>query len=244
MGGWADPRLTKFAVPVNGEIVGVRMGVNLSTTNEPTVFDRAAEYKKVISKVNVTTIDQPYTILHDSEARFLLAEAALRGWNTGGGTAESFYKEGVQMSFDELAAGSADGYLESVAVPADWVDPIGETVNDHAAMSPTLTPKWNTAGTPEQQLEQIITQKWIANFPEGYNTWAEWRRTGYPKIFPTANNASQGAVSSELGFRRLPYPERERLTTNPEGIADATRKLGGPDDVNTRLYWDVVGGNF
>ena len=33
-------------------------------------------------------------------------------------------------------------------------------------------------GSKEEQLEQIITQKWIAVFPNGNEGWAEVRRTG------------------------------------------------------------------
>jgi hypothetical protein len=234
LGGYGDPRLLKFGNPVEDQVVGIRMGVDLTAP-------KPADYKTKISSINVTSSADPYTVMQDAEARFLLAEAALRGWNAGG-TAEEFYEAGVQMSFDDWAAGSADGYLASTATPADWVDPIGATENNIAAMS-DVTPAWDEALSDEEKLEKIITQKWIAGFPEGYNAWAEWRRTGYPKLFPTANNGSGGVVDSNLGFRRMPYVQSVK-ENNAAGYADATSKLGGPDDVNTRLWWDVDKGNF
>jgi hypothetical protein len=92
-------------------------------------------------------------------------------------------------------------------------------------------------------LEKIITQKWIAGFPEGYNAWAEWRRTGYPKLFPIVKNDSQGAISTEFGVRRLPFSSAEK-SGNQDGVADAVQKLGGPDTGATRLFWDIDKANF
>lgn len=236
MEGYGDPRLNKMGTEINGKVVGIRMGIDLAkpATNaykDPTIF----------SHVNVSSSADPYTILHDAEAQFLLAEAALRGWNTGG-TARQFYEAGVQMSFDFWGAGNAGGYLASDATPNGWVDPLGQTQNNIGAVS-NVTPKWDDALTNEQKLEKIITQKWIAGFPEGYNAWSEWRRTGYPKLFPVVINSSQGQTSSELGFRRLPYVQSVK-TNNEAGYQDAISKLGGPDDVNTRLFWDKDQGNF
>jgi hypothetical protein len=31
---------------------------------------------------------------------------------------------------------------------------------------------------------------------------------------------------------------------NKDGVADATTKLGGPDLISTRLWWDTGGPNF
>ena len=86
-------------------------------------------------------------------------------------------------------------------------------------------------------LERIITQKWIANFPLGLEAWAEYRRTGYPLLMPVTKNNSGGVVSSTRGARRLPYPQRER-TDNTENYNSAVRSLlGGQDNMATDLWW-------
>ena len=41
-----------------------------------------------------------------------------------------------------------------------------------------VSPKWDSEADKEIKLERIITQKWIAMFPEGCEAWAEQRRTG------------------------------------------------------------------
>ena len=95
----------------------------------------------------------------------------------------------------------------------------------------------------EEKLEKIITQKWIANFPEGKNAWAEFRRTGYPRLFPVLKNDSQGEISTEDRVRRLPFPTSEERD-NPAGYAEALKLLGGPDNGATRVFWDIKKGNF
>ena len=46
----------------------------------------------------------------------------------------------------------------------------------------TTTPDFDDAANQEEQLEKIITQKWIACWPEGMEAWTEQRRTGHPKL--------------------------------------------------------------
>lgn len=69
----------------------------------------------------------------------------------------------------------------------------------------TLTPKWDDAAGNEDKLGRIITQKWLAMFPEGGEAWAEQRRTGYPRLFPVLVNQSEGTVDTNLGPRRLNF---------------------------------------
>jgi hypothetical protein len=117
-------------------------------------------------------------------------------------------------------------------------------VNNAAALS-TITIKWDPAATQEVQLERIITQKWIAIYPDGQEAWADYRRTGYPRLFPVVVNNSGGAISTTAQIRRLAYPQSE-YTTNAAAVNSAVSTLlGGPDVGGTRLWWDVAGkGNF
>ena len=94
----------------------------------------------------------------------------------------------------------------------------------------------------EKQLEQIITQKWIAMYPEGCEAWAEQRRTGYPRLFPVRLNHSKGYIDTETMIRRLPFPAA-LATSDPEQYAALVAELGGGDHGGTRLWWDA-GRNF
>ena len=103
-----------------------------------------------------------------------------------------------------------------------------------------------TDGTNEQKLQQIITQKWIAGFPEGLNAWSEYRRTGYPKLFPIIANKSAFPELTTLGIRRLPFCQNEKSFNRP-GYDSGVKILearGGKDNIATRLWWDTPAGNF
>jgi hypothetical protein len=92
-------------------------------------------------------------------------------------------------------------------------------------------------------LERIITQKWLAMFPEGQEAWTEFRRTGYPRLFPVVVNSSGGMINTQVQVRRLAYPQSE-ATLNPAAETAGIKLLGGPDNGGTRLWWDVDKGNF
>ena len=74
------------------------------------------------------------------------------------------------MEVSDVASYLAD----NTSTPADFVDALNN-VNDIAYGSDVKI-AYNAAGTQEEQLEQIITQKWIAMFPDGQEAWSEFRR--------------------------------------------------------------------
>ena len=96
---------------------------------------------------------------------------------------------------------------------------------------------WKQGGDFETHLEQIITQKYIAMFPEGQEAWSEFRRTGYPRIFPIVNDRSNGTVDVNEQIRRMTFP-RSEYSNNRAALNRAIRLLGGPDQGSTKLWWD------
>jgi hypothetical protein len=96
---------------------------------------------------------------------------------------------------------------------------------------------WNAADNFETNLERIITQKWIALYPDGPEGWAEFRRTGYPKLFPVVSNNSNGTINTAMQIRRIPYPQSE-YNNNRTGVQSGITLLGGPDGGGTKLWWD------
>ncbi|WP_321332501.1 RagB/SusD family nutrient uptake outer membrane protein [uncultured Bacteroides sp.] len=238
LGGYADPRLVKYAQKnSDGNIVGLRTGIP--------DLDKHPEYKGdnvTPGKISALYLDNgttPVVLATAAETYFLLAEGALRGWNVGG-TSENFYEKGIETSFDQWGATLGD-YLNNGKKPADFVDVLDPQYNIKAVSK--VSPKWSDATTDEERLEKIITQKWIAIYPEGMNAWAEYRRTGYPKLFPIMKNDSQGVIPTSLGVRRLPFTTDEK-NNNPAGYADAVQKLGGPDNGATRVFWDIDKSNL
>lgn len=179
-----------------------------------------------------------------AEVSFLKAEAALRGW-TGAGDAKTNYEEGIRLSFADWGAGGVDAYIaDATSKPIDYVDP--KDARNNFTASSTVTVAWNESDNNELKLEKIITQKWIHGFTNGLEPWCDFRRTGYPKIPHVAWNASSpdwGVIPADGWIQRLPFVNAER-TGNTAAVADATTKLGGPDEIGTRLYFAKPGPNF
>lgn len=186
------------------------------------------------SNANYTN-SSPLQWMNAAEVAFLKAEGALRGWSMGG-SAEDFYREGVRLSFQQWSVNGADAYLESEDTPQPYIDPLNKFT--YAGAVSSVPVKWSNAGF-EANLEQIITQKWIANFPLGHEAWSEYRRTGYPKLMPVVLNQSVGSiVKSDEGPRRLAYPLDEYSANGENVSAAVTSYLKGADNMATRVWWD------
>lgn len=154
----------------------------------------------------------PQNILTFAEYNFIRAELALRYGAPG--TAETFYQAGITASMLDagLTAAQATTYLDS-DVDGDFL-----TVG-------TLS------GTPEQQLQKLIEEKYVANFTVAGEPWTDWRRTGYPllQLLPgTLNPGNNGKIP-----RVLLYPQQE-VDANPKLAAVQRTTLS-----DKRVFWDV-----
>jgi hypothetical protein len=85
------------------------------------------------------------------------------------------------------------------------------------------------AGT---ELKQINTQLWIALMLNGPETFANWRRSGYPELKATPNNESTSLTIP----RRFQYPLSEK-EQNAVNVQDAVSRIG-EDDWTKRVWWD------
>lgn len=229
--GYDDPRLSKMftqgKVKDQEGFFALRTGLNLNSNK-----DSRLGYS--CPNIQTTT---PIMWMNASEVAFLKAEGALRGWNMGGITAKEAYEEGITLSFGEWSAGGADTYMKDTEkTAANYVDPLSSSNNINAVSHVTIA--WNEEDSKSNNLERIITQKWIAMFPNGQEAWTEYRRTGYPKLFPVAVNNSAGTIDTDIQIRRMPFAKSE-YTLNPDNIQKAIELLGGPDNGGTRLWWDV-----
>lgn len=230
MNGYEDPRrAVYFTLASDGKYHGVRQGIVTSTWTPYT--------GSAISNLNMNASGTQIVWMTAAESFFLRAEGALRGWNMGG-TAESFYNRGIEASFLEnnLSAAAATAYATNTTrVPIAFADNSGQSGNNAAAPS-TVTVAWNESQGFNTNLERIITQKWIAMYPDGPEGWAEFRRTGYPKLLPVVTN-NNGTISTADQVKRIPYPQSE-YNNNRAGVQSGISLLGGPDGGGTALWWD------
>lgn len=231
LSGYSDPRLPVYFKPTSdGSYRGIRNGINIA--------NKATYAEGPYSELNVAAT-APIVWINPAEIYFLRAEGALRGWNMSG-TAQNLYETGIRTSFTVSGAtGSADTYMaNSTSLPSSYTDPsnTGNNVTAGALLS-TITIKWDVAASFETSLERIITQKWIAMYPDGQEAWSEFRRTGYPKVFPVVVNNSRGLISTSVQIRRLPFPSSE-YQTNAANVSAAVSLLSGADNGGTKLWWD------
>ena len=136
------------------------------------------------------------------ETSFWLAEAAEKGFISA--NAKDLYNKGVEQAFEYW----------NTALPEDYLDGAA---------------KYGTTGN---NIEQIITQKWIANMINSYEGWIEWRRTGYPDLKPIS-----ASLNNEIIPVRMPYPTEEEAL-NAENYQEAATATN-MNSINFPVWWDA-----
>jgi hypothetical protein len=192
-----DPRRAYYFTTVGGEYIGGRYGYR-------NVFSQCSSFPPAMLQP-----DFPAILLDYVEVEFLLAEAAARGYDIGGGTAASHYNTAVTQSI--LA----------------W----GGTLAEAAAY--LLQPEigYTTGSTANDFRKKIGLQKWIALYNRGLEGWAEWRRFDTP-VF----NIPRNKTIDDMPMR-MPYPYNEN-NLNLTNYTSASNAIGG-DLVSTKLFWDI-----
>jgi hypothetical protein len=237
--GYSDPRMSVFFQPAvaTSAYDGLRNGLPVAKQGlERNVANRNSNigtYWVTPSPGGgfIPQRGQPYHLFNCAEAWFLRAEGVLNGWDMGSGNAKDFYETGIRRSLSQWGATDAQitTYIASNALP---VAP-GDSENSPAVSTTPIS--WSS--DPATQRKQVGTQKWLGVWPDGHEAWSEFRRTGYPDLYPVIQNDNADIPQGQF-IKRLPYPDTEALS-NPEELAKGKQLLGGPDNCNTRLWWDV-----
>jgi hypothetical protein len=210
-----DPRLQVYARPVQDPTCGT---VALCTAvsaggyrGMPNGLDAGAagDWGPKSSRMGLQVFaeDQPSYFMTYAEFSFIEAEAAERGWITG--SAATFYNNGVTAAMNQWGitdTAVTNGYLRQARVAY-------------------------AGGTTG--LAQIGLQKWLALFTQGFESWSEWRRTGYPNLTPALNAKT---ANGQLP-RRVIYPQTEQSFNNAH-LQSAIAAQGGSDALDKRLWID------
>jgi hypothetical protein len=173
------------------------------------------------SQINVkcvASLGAPTFWVTYSQTSLLLAEAKQMGWISGGLTVKEYYENGVTADIDTYAL-----YPNGSVISATDK----QTYLDHAAVDIDLA-VGNAA-----ILSLINTQYWIANIANGTESFANFRRSGYPALSPNLynNNLNGGFI------RRLSYPDYE-VSNNNQNYFNAVSAIGA-DNLVTRVFWDI-----
>ena len=155
---------------------------------------------------NLAAQDATVNVVTYAQMLFSRAEAAKLGWITG--NVKQLYEDAIKASMQQWHVYTTD---------ADFA---------------TYLKGPDVAFTDARALELIGTQKWVALYYQGYEAWAEWRRTGFPVLKPAAKPLN---ISGQIP-RRFAYPTSE-ATLNKINYDEAIKRQG-PDVQETRVWWD------
>ena len=228
--------VTEANEPNNNCVNNSRLGSFFITPQRPDNYLASSDAPTDAELVVAEARDQ--ILVYANEVDFLLAEACIRGYISG--DAKTHYENGIRKSMkfynrDKtlITDATIDAYLAST-----MKNQMGTSVafNDSEG-SDTDETNYNS------KLHKIITQKYIAGFPEaGFEAWADYRRTGIPALDPM-----RGAVTGSVkewnaddwkgSLRRIQYPMDEH-NLNPN-IDEALQRMGGTDAVSARMWWDA-----
>ncbi len=196
-----DTRISRFFRPFANSNSGEFNGL-LNGIDASQTSIALADYSLASTAFREDTSTLDANFITAWEVHFALAEAAERGFITA--EAQQFYETGVELAFEYW----------NTELPADYL-------SGNAA--------YNAAGTTPVQ--QIITQKWIANIINGYEGWVEFRRTGFPEL-----QTISASLNNNLIPVRMPYPSEEEALNfeNYNVAASATND----NSINVPVWWD------
>ncbi len=211
-----DPRVPLYAQPTVSDATkytGLQNGLDNPTANSffnttsrlgTMFFPGKTAYGTYGTSAGRAT---PTYLLTYAEQNFILAEAANRGiGGLASSAAKGYYDAGVSASITQWGGTSA----QASAYLAD----------------PNVAYQSGAAG-----LTQILTQKWIALFSQGGESWSDWRRTGIPASIAPGPKALFTTMP-----RRMQYSVTEQSVNNDALLAAIARQ--GADALSTRMWWD------
>jgi hypothetical protein len=215
-----DPRLGVFAVvwlgPEGSKVPhfdpetqrGMKNGAFFG---EPDDFETYSEPRRE----TILNYGAPVLVMTSAEVYLLLAEAAIRGWYEG--SAEEAYNNAVRAGMRQWALFGSEGIIAP------------ESIAQYLAENP-----FKNAGSFEEQLEQISTQKWVSLYLDFLEIYANWRRTDYPKLVPT--NYPGNITGGRIPRRRI-IPDSE-ITENEANFREAMERQGVGNHLLSTVWWD------
>jgi hypothetical protein len=209
-----DPRLDIIGtLPVNGtEHNGMPNGLDTETLLDNPTGTTADDFSTVNQAI--VKVSSPLMFLTVAESELLLAEAAVRDWHSG--SAQQHYENGIRAAMKNWERFDASIVVEDAVIDQYLADNPFDEAN---------------------AMQQIGEQYWAATFLNEYETFSNWRRTGYPELTPVdyPNNVTGGTIPV-----RLVLPQGE-LGVNPNMQEALNRQSLGtsfPDHFTVPVWWD------
>ena len=205
----ADPRLPVYAdKTATGTYAGMPYGLLAGTGYNSGTIASPGNVSLIGSKFRVQ--NAPTDLYNYASVLFAVAEASKLGWITGApndAAAKTAYDAGIAASMSQHGISAAD--------------------------AATYAARPSIVYDPAKAIAQIIYQKYVANFMAySYETWTDWRRTGFPALVP----APAAYTSPKEIPRRQAYNAQEGSLNTENYKAVVTSQ--GPDELLTRIWWD------
>lgn len=182
----------------------------------------------VINRRTLANPESPSMLVTHGQTQLLLADAAARGFIDGGITAaKAYFKAGLEASAEQfkLYSGAKNAY---------------ETYLTGTAYNNFLTER--LAAFDTNPLQEINWHYYVVSLGNEYETFSNWRRSGYPDIksvYDAPHNIKNYPLSITNQIpRRFTYPTRE-AQINSVNYDEAVKSLDQGDVMASRVWWDV-----
>ncbi|MBO4595488.1 MAG: SusD/RagB family nutrient-binding outer membrane lipoprotein [Bacteroidales bacterium] len=162
-----------------------------------------------------------YPMMQYSELAFIYAEAGARGWIP--------VIADILEYQDLLKKGVRESILE-------WNPYVTETSNEVTSYLDWVLngKKWSgSKWSAGNALEAILTEKWIASYFMGIESWCDYRRTGYPLL----KTNGPAAANDQILPTRMRYPSDEQYRNAVTYKEALDRWLGGENNLQTDVWW-------
>jgi len=213
---YEDPRLSIWGKKkdAKGRWKGTVAGCTFAQMNDADAGSSLLNYK-VLCRATAPSFFMSY-----DEVEFILAEAALKGWISGGETAaHAHYEAAVTASMEKWS--EFGQYAETpVTISADDITTF--LVSDLAS--------WDGH---EDKDKLVAEQKFLALFWTGMEAYHEYRRTGYPEL-----TIGEGTYNDHILPTRFAYPSVS-VATNSAHVQEALQRMGGDNDMKTPVWWSL-----
>ncbi|GLR17694.1 SusD/RagB family nutrient-binding outer membrane lipoprotein [Portibacter lacus] len=218
-----DPRLRVLFEPgdsANGEFIGIDPLLLGNDQNDLRNTSVTAFYNRTTTSRNQSF---PGVIINAPEVNLIKAEYYLKAGDDA--AAKEAYETAIKQSTDFYF------YVNSLGADRIAGEPTPVEESEFDVMFATEAAGWDNAGSQEEKIELIASQKWVHfNIIQPYQNWAEIRRLDYPVLEFWVDNSSL-VKTPPLRFN-VPGNEQSFNKSNYEAIS-------GEDELFNPLFWDV-----
>jgi hypothetical protein len=179
--------------------------------NDAIAFSSANPNWARIMNPAIRTATQPMPIITSSQVTLARAEAAQRGWTAE--VAATLYRTGIELNWRQWGVYDVTAF------------------NAYMLTAPVAL----TAGT---ELQKIITQRWLAAFPDGLEAWDIYRSTGFPVLTPAPGTVAPAGTTKIIPIRMgIAQTHFDLNNANTNAVADIYKVGGEKDSQFGKMWW-------